>query len=351
MSLPSGPIKETFAKQAAYCAGPGQSPFTARVLTLMSALLDQNSALGRRVLAWPEVQAASDALPLRVAAAFHNLSRSGQCPELTQVYPPHSPDDETFRGAFENALGCFDAELASWLDGPPQTNETGRSAVLLGVGLLLARRFGLPLETFEIGASAGLNLNAFPYNYDLGLGVWGDPECSVHIVSDWRGAAPDLTAPLSVRSSIGCDVAPLDPSTDAERLMAYLWPDQPDRVERMQSALEFAVIHPPQVEQADAADWINAHVAPQQGVARILYHTLVWQYLPDRTKRSIEATLSSQGAAATDLAPLAWFRMEADQSGQPGAGLWLTLWPRGEELSLGRADFHGRWVEWSIGSL
>ncbi|MCB1517195.1 MAG: DUF2332 family protein [Hyphomicrobiaceae bacterium] len=351
MSLPSGPIRETFDKQAAYCAGPGQSPFTARVLTLMMALLDANSAIGRRVLAWPEAQAASDALPLRVAAAFHHLSRSGHCPELTQVYPPHRPDNEAFRAAFENALGRFDAELTSWLDGPPQTNETGRSAVILGVGLLLANRFGLPLETFEIGASAGLNLNAFRYKYDLGVGVWGEPESGVRVVSDWRGATPDLRGPLVVRSSIGCDVAPLDPSTDAERLMAYLWPDQPDRVERMQSALEFALVHPPQVELADASDWIKAHVTPKHGVARMLYHTLVWQYLPGYTRRAIEASLASEGAAASDASPLAWFRMEADQSGQPGAGLWMTLWPGGAVLNLGRADFHGRWVEWNVGSL
>ena len=28
------------------------------------------------------------------------------------------------------------------------------------------------------------------------------------------------------------------------------------------------------------------------------------------------------------------------------AALTLTLWPGGESLALGRADFHGRWVTW-----
>jgi hypothetical protein len=37
--------------------------------------------------------------------------------------------------------------------------------------------------------------------------------------------------------------------------------------------------------------------------------------------------------------------MEADDDG-PGVGLTLRLWPGDRRLSLGRADFHGRWVDW-----
>ena len=38
--------------------------------------------------------------------------------------------------------------------------------------------------------------------------------------------------------------------------------------------------------------------------------------------------------------------MEADGL-SPGAALTLTLWPGGETIPLGRADFHGRWVDWT----
>jgi hypothetical protein len=34
---------------------------------------------------------------------------------------------------------------------------------------------------------------------------------------------------------------------------------------------------------------------------------------------------------------------------RPGAVLALTLWPDGEERVLGRADYHGRWLEWLAG--
>ncbi len=34
-----------------------------------------------------------------------------------------------------------------------------------------------------------------------------------------------------------------------------------------------------------------------------------------------------------------------------GAALRLQVWPRGDRLALGRADFHGRWIEWSTACL
>ena len=53
-------------------------------------------------------------------------------------------------------------------------------------------------------------------------------------------------------------------------------------------------------------------------------------------------------ARATPEAPLAWLSMESDgdRSGALGAALVLRLWPGDLHLALGRADFHGRWIDW-----
>ena len=116
--------------------------------------------------------------------------------------------------------------------------------------------------------------------------------------------------------------------------------------QRVAAALDFATGRSLEVEKADAADWVEREIlkpaAP--GMARMFYHTVVWQYLADDTKRRITAALERAGDAATEQAPLAWFRFEND--GGEGGPMCLTLWPWGETRDLGRADFHGRWVRW-----
>ena len=56
--------------------------------------------------------------------------------------------------------------------------------------------------------------------------------------------------------------------------------------------------------------------------------------------------IEQAGEKATDEAPLAWLSMENDGSDNVGAALNLRLWPGDHRIDLGRADFHGRWVDW-----
>ena len=86
---------------------------------------------------------------------------------------------------------------------------------------------------------------------------------------------------------------------------------------------------------------------PQEvGTVRVLMHTIVWQYLTEPTQNRIGAAMHAAAARADAQHPLAWLSVEAD--GQPkGANISLRLWPQNQRRSLGRADFHGRWVEWA----
>jgi hypothetical protein len=40
---------------------------------------------------------------------------------------------------------------------------------------------------------------------------------------------------------------------------------------------------------------------------------------------------------------------DGDVRGQKGAALTLRLWPCDLRIDLGRADFHGRWIDWRYG--
>lgn len=344
----TGEISAAFEAQAAACRGLG-SPFTASVCAALSKNLDDASGFGRRILSWSG-RPRADALALRAAGALHFLARSGDAPSLAAVYPPNDCDETALWRAIEATIADHDAVLAGFLDSPPQTNEAARSAVILGGALMIAAETRLPLQTYEIGASAGLNLHFDRYCYDLGCGRWGDPAAAVRLACAWSGAPPPLDAPSSVAQRAGCDVNPLDPlrRSDRERLLAYVWPDQAERLARMEKALAHAGACDERVERADAAQWLerrlSAPAAP--GRVRVLVHTIVWQYLPSETRGRLSRLIGAAGAAATPEAPFAWLRMEAD--GDPGsAAVALSLWPDGRERRLGRADFHGRWVRWT----
>lgn len=339
-------IADTFERQAQYCEGPGLSPFSAAACRAALQLAATDTAFGRTIAGWP-ADPRADALALRAIAGFHALKRQGDNPELDAVYPPHRLDPNALEKAFSTALAAHDNFLADWLKSPPQTNEPNRSGIVLGALLTIAHETKLPLRLFEIGASGGLNLNAVHYRYDLGTGQhWGQEEGAVSIASEWRGNVPDPTIVLDVQSVKGCDLNPLDVDKASERLLAYIWPDQPDRLGRMEAAIAFARVQRPHVEKADAGQWVEDEIASRPGSATLLYHTVVWQYLPQATKARIQDHMERAGARASAEAPLFWFRCEADETGEPGAALTLTKWPGGETRQLGRADFHGRWVQW-----
>jgi hypothetical protein len=340
-------VRAAFERQARACTALG-SPFTARLCQLAAARLDTSDAVFRTILAWPgEASASGDALPLRFAGALHALVLSGQDAELQSAYPPHDVTDDDLWNAITTATGRHAAFILERLTSAPQTNEIRRSAVLLPGFLTIAARFGLPLDLAEIGASAGLNLQWDKYHYRLGGIEWGDEASAVHLAPDWQGPNPPI-AEIQVRQRLGCDLNPLDPTSpdDQLRLMSYVWADQQDRMERLTAALAIAARAPPTVDRADALSWLPQVLArPAEGAARVIFHSIAWQYLPQDDQAEGEAIIAEAGRRATPEAPLARLAMEADDK-TDGAAITLQVWPGGERQDLGRADFHGRWVKW-----
>ncbi len=343
-------VLKQFADQALACEHLG-SPFTAMLCRLLAARLDITTQFGRRILDWPGDPYA-DNIALRACGALHGLARSGYEPELTSIYPPHATTEHSLWIAIVDVLRRHDHHLADQLSSPPQTNEVARSGILLGAMLHIAALTGLPLEIFEIGASAGLNLAFDEYDYNFGEGrVWGAGLAPLTIDTAWRGTnLPPLGASLLVVGRHGCDLRPLDPAitADRERLLSYIWADQAARLYRTAAAIQLGAAEHRHIDQADAADWLEQRLRQPQtpGVARVLFHTIVWQYLPAASKTRIEALLAELGAAATPNTPLARIAIEADETPSRGARIDLTLWPNGETVTLGRGDFHGRWAEW-----
>ncbi|OLP44032.1 DUF2332 domain-containing protein [Rhizobium oryziradicis] len=339
-------IRDSFLDQARSCEALG-SPFNARLCRLVAAKLEDNNAVANRILSWPgDTTSAGDSVPLRLAGTLHALVLNGLNGSLARVYPPHHVDDDALWAAVSQALVENESFIQERLNSAPQTNEVRRSAALLPGFLTLASLFGLPLKLSEVGASAGLNLQWDRYRYQLADFIWGGPS-KVTLAPEWQGASPPF-ADITVAERAGCDLNPLDPtsSEDQMRLFSYIWPDQTDRLERTKAALDIATNNNLSVTRADAIEWLKTRLTqPHDGLIHVIYNSVAWQYLPDRLKAEGEALIQQAGQHATMHAPLAHLQMEAD--GKRGAALSLQIWPNGEKREIGRADFHGRWINWA----
>ncbi len=348
----TGEIAAHFEKQARACDALG-SPFTARLCRLLPGLLDAATATGRRVLAW-EGDPRADALALRLCGGLHRLVIEGSDPTLATAYPPNDAGDDALSAAVAGALERHDAALSAVLDSAPQTNEIARSAMLLPGFLTVARETGLPLALAEIGSSGGLNLLFDRFSYRYGDLLWGDPASPVRIEPELRSPTLPLAGRLAIHARQGCDIVPADISTTEGRLRlrSYVWADQTARLQRLDGAIAIARRHPIAVERADAAEFVERRIAARPaGAAFVLFHSIMWQYLPRETGESIRGLMEDAGVKATPEAPVAWLRMEPLDPKDRWATLSLTTWPGtthrgGETRHLARCDYHGRWIEW-----
>lgn len=343
-------VRQAFRAQAGWCRDLG-SPFTSLLCALAAERLDRSTAIGETILDWQgDPDSKADSVPLRFAGALNGLVRKGLLPELKRLYPPNPvPDGDVLWSKVREALAAAEANIAPWLALPPQTNEVGRSAILYAGLCWLTARYPLPMRLYEVGASAGLNLNLDRYAYRFGEDVFGAAGAALFLTPEWDGPPPPNLSPRIV-SREGCDLSPLDATAakDRERLLAYVWPDQAQRVKRLTSALAIAQHHPVKIERADAAAWVERKLAATAawGEQQVLFHSIAFQYFPKASQERIAGHMERAGASATRDAPLSWVRFEVDPELDKAFSLRLRLWPSGEDHLLATGDPHGSWVKW-----
>jgi hypothetical protein len=340
-------IADAIRWQADHAANNG-APCTGRVVRAQLRLLDGATAVGRRMAAWPG-KPLEDAMPLRLAGGHHFLALSGADSRLVSVYRGEVTDQDAVDALVVSVTRDHDETLLPWLDGPPQTNEAGRSASIMAGLLWLAQRWGPRFELNELGASAGVNTMMERFRFDLGGTIVGPADSPMRIVPEWRGPPPPA-ADIAITAIQGCDRAPVDLSDPAQalRLKSYVWAEVTERIARIDAAIGFASQKPPLVSAMDAADFVDARLAaPQEhDTTRVIYHSIVWQYLPEETRARIEAAIAAAGARATPEQRVAWIMLETNRQTFRHE-LTVRHWPGdGEPVLLGTAHAHGAWVEW-----
>jgi hypothetical protein len=340
---------DAFRRQAAACADLG-SPMYAALLDRCADDIEADGVVAA-VLAGHEDDPGPSALALRLMGSVHRLVLDRRAGELATFYPSVGGAWEPDGGwtAFRALLQDHPGNVRAWLDRPPQTNEVGRAAALMGG--LLHLRHRLPVRLFEIGSSGGLNLLAdrFAYGDDEG-DVFGDPTSAVHLADAWRGRPLEPWPGLEVVERLGSDVMPVDVRTTEGRLTltAYVWPDQRERLERLRGALAVAQETPVEVRRSAARDFVE-QIVLRPGCVTVLWHSVMWQYLDDDEQRDVTAAIDRLGAEATDEAPFAHLVLEPlrrTPESQHEFLVALAEWPTGERRILGTSRGHGVPTDW-----
>ncbi len=324
------------------------APATARLILAQLPLAQGESQCGRRIANWPG-NSLVDAMALRFTGGLHSLYLSGKEPALGGIYSGEIDDQAQVDALVAEIVSRHDVTLLPWFDGPPQTNEAGRSASFIAALHWLASRAPSDFELLEIGSSAGMNLLIDRLRYDLSGVIYGPDDAPVTIRPEWRGPPPPADS-FNIVSVRGCDLAPVDirDPDAANRLRAYIWPEAKQRFTRLDAAIAMIHDRPVDLVQADAADWIEAQLAMPQGAGttRVLMHSIVWQYIPVCGQARITAAMEGAGLAATATSPLAWIALETNRATFRHE-LKVRHWPGdAAPILLGEAHAHGAWVEW-----
>ena len=289
--------------------------------------------------------------PLRALAGVHRMVLDRSAPDLEARYPSVGGDGDAAAAwpRIREALASHDPDVLGDMRHPLQTNETSRCGALAGGFHVIASRSALPMRAFELGASAGLNLHFDRYRYEGGGLTSGPVGSPVRFVDYWRGGVPPLDAPVTLSERRGCDLDPIDPTTEEGRisLLSYVMPDQLGRIEMMRGALSIAARDPVAVERESADTWAEARLAElPEGVATVVFHSIFWIYPPAEVTARIAAAIEDAGGRAGPERPLHWLRYEESAEQMGVVELRLRSWPDGEEALLARGRHHYEPLEW-----
>ena len=289
----------------------------------------------------------ADVVQLRLLGSLHRLVLTGRAASLVPYYRnlggTRRPDDvwPVARSVIETYADDIRADLAV----VPQTNETGRSVVLLAALFrAVTQEKRTRIRLLEVGASAGLNLLVDHYRFEGRDWSWGPPDSPVRFDVEADTDAGVDVQPIDIVDRRGCDLDPIDPATPGGRLrlQSFVWPDNVVRYRRLEGALDIAARWPVRVDRAEATPWLRERLAERvdDDVLTVVWHSVVWMYLDPVARREAEGVI----AAAAERVPVVHASMEpADLDRAADTVLTLTTYDSGRAhtTELGRPHPHG----------
>ena len=269
--------------------------------------------------------------PTVILAALHDLALAGRAPALAAAYAA-ADRDAAAGAAIDTLLGMTDSVVAVAVRRRTRTNESGRYTVLYPAIAEAARRVGAnTVGLIDVGCSAGLNLNVdrVGITYSNGQSL-GDPSSPVQQSCSLAGDRPVPARVLpEIVARIGVDLDPIDvtDADDARWLRACLWPDQPERLARLEAEMALAASAPPLLLQGDAVDLIpDALARVPAGALPVVTTTWTLSHFPLESRLSFLHRLDE----AANSRSVAWVSAE-------GVGVAPTIPTLGDRRAFGHS--------------
>lgn len=292
-----------------------------------------------------------DATPLRLLGTLHRQVLEGRLPQLASFYPSTGGDSSLYRfDVVKDAMHTTRELLREGLGRQVQTNEVGRSVVHLSLAQWLGNNGISEFDLFEIGASAGLNLCFAEFSAETGEGTMGAASSPVTFAPSWFLSPPPLRCPSArVNRTRGCDPFPIDVGATggAHTLMSFVWPDQTERLRRLEAAIDIARRERPVVDLASADEWLATLLVEPLERTTVIFHSIVWQYLSPEVQTRVKQILTSAGTRTDSTHALIWARMEP---AGPVADIQVDIWngsPTPQHGRLATVGYHGHSLEWN----
>ena len=245
-----------------------------------------------------------------------------------------------------------------------QTNEVSRVGVIAPALAHARRQVDVPLALVEVGASAGLNLLVDLCAVDYGAFSTGETDSPLQLSCDCVTVPPQFSmSDLEIDWRMGLDRSPIhaDNEADSRWLLSCVWVDQPERMERLATALAMARATPSPLVAGDAVTALTGVVTQVPDHLHLVVLTSWVAFYLSREQR-----LAFEEALAGAARPITWISLEhpgvvrdLDLSQPPidqdiaASVIAAVSFDGGAAVSrevLGWAHPHGRWLDWRAGS-
>jgi hypothetical protein len=290
-------------------------------------------------------------------AGVHKLVLEGKAPGLATFYPSvgGKVDLEGVWNSFNQTVHDNLSTLSRLIIRPVQMNDVDRSVGLLGGFAAVANQTRLPFRLLEIGSSGGLNLLWNHYHYQWKDGSWGDTKSTVRFTNISSCNHPSVPSNIEIVERLGCDLNPIDITTSEGKLalLSYAFPDEKDRIQRMNAAIAIGVDVRCKIDRANSADWLQTQLQrAREGTVTVIFHSIVWQYMSGSEQQRTASIIQEAGAAASQKAPLAWLTLEPGPKhvAKDGYEIRLRIYPGFRErlLAMFHHACHVPSVEWLL---